>query len=402
MKFTLVAALIIALVYTLGLLVLASLFGAGYVQVMWLGWYVQSSAFFFLVLPVLLTLLLLVGVAWVRRQQRNRQQAKSQHISHLKQLRWFEQLGYLSLLRGQPANTRQIDPQHIQYVFSHSALLNQIVLARQAREAGQYEQARLFLAQASPNARELASIEEIRLLLAEKRFAEAVACLRQLEQLPASPFIASLAPSYQLCLNDLWLEVAKQAPWLLVDTAQYFKFDVVQQTAWLKTLQASFNQATEVQQQAAVAIYHQEAQGLDEDFSQQQDLEKGKAWWALLRLMPETLAIRQQLIDKLQKIQFDPYVFKAWLAAQLERDGFPSEFAKQHVQDLLQRYPAQPSLALASYYIYRAEHHPDEADAILNVWQNDTEFAYLRLLRALADQPELLNDLSMLYQALPR
>ena len=400
MKFTLMAALIIALVYTLSLLLLASLFGGGYVQVMWLGWYVQSSAFFFLVLPVLLTLLLLVVVAWARRRQRNAQQARSQHIAHLKQLRWFEQLGYLSLLRGQPANTRQIDPQHIQYVFSHSALLNQIVLARQAREAGQYEQARLLLKQASPNARELASIEEIRLLLAEKRFAEAVACLSHLEQLPASPFIESLSPSYQHSLNDLWLEVARQSPWLLVDTAQYFRFDVIQQTAWLQALQASFSQATVQQQQAVVDIYQQDTD--TRQFSQQQDLEQGKAWWALLRLMPETLAIRQQLVDQLQKIQFDPYVFKAWLAAQLERDGFPSEFAKQHVQDLLQRYPAQPSLALASYYIYRAEQHPAEADAILNVWQNDTEFAYLRLLRALAEQPELLNDLSMLYQALPR
>ena len=398
MKFTLMAALMIALVYTVSLFILAGLFGAGYVQVMWLGWYAQSSAVFFLLLPVLLTLLLLVGLAWLRRRQRNMQQAKSQHISHLKQLRWFEQLGYLSLLRGQPANTRQIDPQHIQYVFSHSALLNQIVLARQARESGQYAQARQWLAQASPNARELACIEEIRLLLAEKRFAEAVVCLERLQELPASPFIESLSPSYQQSLNDLWLEVARQSPWLLVEGLQYFKFDTAQQTEWLKALQASFAQSTPAQQQAVVALYHQEAH----EFSQQQDLDKGKAWWALLRLMPETLPARQQLIDHLQKIQFDPYVFKAWLAAQLERDGFPSDFARQHVQDLLQRYPAQPSLALASYYIYQAEQHPEDANAILNVWKNDTEFAYLRLLRALQEQPELLNDLSLLYQALPR
>lgn len=398
MKFTLMSAIIIALCYTLLLLVLGVLLGAGYVQVMWLGWYIQTSAVFFLVLPVLFTLSLLVVMAWVRRRQRNLKQANSQHISHLKQLRWFEQLGYLSVLRVQPAIVKQLDPQHISYVFSHSALLNAVIKAKQAREAGQYEQARQWLLEASPNARELACIEEIRLLLDEKRFAEAEACLARLEQQPVSPFIESLAPSYQQCLNDLWLEIARQSPWLLVETAQYFKFDVMQQTAWLKALQATFQQADQAQQRAVIDIYQRDAQ----QFNQQQDLEKGKAWWALLRLMPETLDMRQQLIDQLQKIQFDPHVFKYWLGAQLERDGFPSEFAKQHVNDLLQRYPAQPSLALASYYIYQAEQHPQEADAILRVWQHDTEFAYLRLLRALADQPELLADLSMLHQALPR
>ncbi len=398
MRFTLLSSIIIALGYTLFLLGLGASFGAGYVQVMWLGWYVQTSAVFLLIFPVILTLLLLVIVAWARRRQRNLKQANSQHISHLKQLRWFEQLGYLSLLRVQPASVKQLDPQHINYIFSHSALLNPVIKAKQAREAGQYEQARQLLAQASPNARELACIEEIRLLLDEKRFAEAVVYLTRLEQQPASAFIESLAPSYQQCLNDLWLELARQSPWLLVDTGQYFKFDVLQQVAWLKALQGAFLQADQAQQQAVIDIYQQDVP----QFNQQPDLEKGKAWWALLRLMPETLAMRQQLVDQLQKIQFDPYVFKYWLGAQLERDGFPSEFAKQHVNDLLQRYPAQPSLALASYYIYQAEHHPQEADAILQVWQHDTEFAYLRLLRALADQPELLADLSMLHQALPR
>jgi hypothetical protein len=398
MKFTLLSSIMIALGYTILLLLLASWFGAGYVQVMWLGWYVQSSAVFFLVLPVLFSLLLLVVLAWVRRRQRNISQANSRHISHLKQLRWFEQLGYLSLLRVQPVPVRQIDPQHIQYVFSHSALLNRIIQAKLAREAGEYAQARALLAQASPNARELACIEEIRLLLDEKRFADATACLLRLQEQPASAFIESLAPSYQQCLNDLWLEIARQAPWSLVSTAQYFKFDVLQQTNWIKALQAAFAQSDDTQQQAVVGIYQQDVQ----QFNQQQDIDKGKAWWALLRLMPETLALRQQLVDQLQKIQFDPYVFKCWLGAQLEREGFPSDFARQHVNDLLARYPAQPSLALASYYIYQAEHHPEQADAILNVWQHDTEFAYLRLRRALADQPELLADLSMLYQALPR
>ncbi len=389
MRQTFIFILLVALFATLLITLLSVFFGSGYVQMIWLGWQIQTSAGFFIFLAVILSLLLLAAVITVKRYREKSKGGSERQITHINQLRWFEQLGCLSLL-----DNNFSDRAHIKYIFSHSDLLAKVIGARLARKDAEYGLAHQLLAQSSVIMKELAGIESIKLLMAENKFSEALQLLIQLRQQEKSAFIQSLGIAYEQSLKALWLQLAKHSPWLLVETSLRPDFDKTGQITWLSALLSSLSQSSETQQQALLAVYDQS----DAVLSHNADLTVAKIWLALLQAIPDTALRRELLLNQLLKIQFDPVIFKHWLSDQRQQEGFPSAEAKQRIDELSQRYAAQPSIALASYYVLQTEQRIEETSAILDTWANDPDFAYIRLTKTLSDQSSALADLVLLYE----
>lgn len=392
----------------LSVILLSVLSGSGYILLAWLGWQIQTSVTVFLLLLLLLGVGLVYGMRVMQALWQKYQRNTPQPIHSLQQLQPFEQLGCLWLLNAKTSH--QAD---LQAVFEQSNTLAPIVRAHLYRENEQYALAWQALNQNTPF-QELIALEKIELLFAEKNDAQAFELLQLLSQQPASAFIESVASAWHGYLQVLWTKLAMRQPWMIFKAQPLPRFNPLQRWQWLQALEQQFVQSSLDQQIQLLQLYDELS--AQPDFLS--DLPSAQQWLFLLNLLPDEwqaehentsilpagesislLARRQVLADQLVQLEFNPRVLNIWMQSQMKLDTMECSYFVQRLHELAQRYPGQPSIALAEYHQWLASGQTDKAQAILQQWQQHADFSYLRLRQVLADQPELLADLDILYSA---
>ncbi|RYZ97471.1 MAG: heme biosynthesis protein HemY [Moraxellaceae bacterium] len=439
--------LILALVWLLIIGLLSLFFGGGYVMIVWLGWQIQTTASVLVLLATVIGYLLSylarrmvgvrtlgrVGTPWIEKLF----SAPATTLNAHQPLSSLEQLGYLWLLDNSAKSSNSpwlatvSDQKYpsIEQFFSPDSVLMPIILAYQARENGDLEQAAQHLQQATALP-ELVQIEQIRLLLAKSDLARSdianqdhAQALQQLTELDASMqqqavTVEQSSPTDQLdaassvsspsrspsalsaAIAQLWTSLALRQPLLLLDLANLPTISCAQQQAWLQQLLPQLAQANAAQLAQLQQYY-------DYYINQPEALQYNactKAWlmilyrWPQDHLTPDMLERRQQLADQLLRLEFDPDVLTVWLQDQVQQADLDNSRFSQRVAALASLYPGQPSIALAQWHLLQASHQPEAAQLILDHWQQHADFSYLRLAIALADQPEQLRDLNTIYQ----
>lgn len=383
-----------------GLIILLGLWsGAGYVLVVWLGWEVQTSATVFMLLLFVLILAGVYAIRCINRWIKNWHLRHPQKIEHYQQLLPFEQLGCLWLLNAKASKQSEIEA-----IFNQSASLRQLVSAHLLRENAQLEQAAQALNQGSALT-DLLVLEQIELHLAAQEYTQAQAALTTLSQQPVSAFAQSLNPAWSAYVQGLWARLLMAQPWLLLAIDNIPALTPEQHYGWLSALQQQLSQASPEQLQQLLS-YYQIVQAQPE-FGQ--DIASARQWLFVLSQINDPILTleqqrsliqqRQQLADQLLRLEFDPRVLTIWLQNQLQEGNVECQHFTQRLNELAQRYPGQPSIALAQWHQLMADQQTEAAQAILQSWQQHPDFGYLRLTQALASQPELLADLELLHQA---
>lgn len=384
----------------IGLILLLGLWsGAGYVLVVWLGWQVQTSATVFMLLLFALILAVMYSIRTINRWIKNWHLRHPRKIEHYQQLLPFEQLGCLWLL-----NAKTSKQQEIEAIFNQSASLRQLVKAHLLRENAQLEQAAHALNQGSALT-DLLVLEQIELHIAAQQYDQAQAALTALGQQPVSAFAQSLNPAWDESIQGLWAKLLIAQPWLLLDMLAAPALTPVQAYGWLLALHQQLAQAHPEQLQQLLA-YYQVAQNQPEFW---QDIASARQWLFVLNQINQDgmpleqqqalIQQRQQLADQLLRLEFDPRILNIWLQNQLQEGNVECQHFTQRLNELAQRYPGQPSIALAQWHQLKAEQQTKAAQNILHNWPQHPDFGYLRLKEALNSQPELLADLELLYQA---
>lgn len=368
------------------------LYGTGYAMVVWLGWQLQTTATSLMLLIVAIIGSLVYLIRLVNRWVRNWYVRHPRHIHDYQQLLPFEQLGCLWLL-----NAKATKQQDLEKIFNQSASLKQLVNAYLLREGGQYEQAWQVLEQGSSLA-DLAMLSKTELYIAEQRHVDALNQLVFIAKQPASSFVQSLNPAWQQYVQQLWASLAFVAPWLVLPVPERPHFNTEQKIMWLQSLQQHMAQSTPTDRLRLVEVYeHQPAEIMD-------NFLMAKQWLLLLNVLPSAelenlVNMRLTLADALLKQQFDPVILAIWLQDQRQQENLDCHYFIERLELLAQRYPGQPSIALAQWHQLNASQQHEAAEQILQTWQQHPNFSYIRLSRALVDQPELLADLDAIYQA---
>lgn len=373
--------------------------GAGYVLLVWLGWQIQTSATVLMLLLFALILTVVYAIRSVNRWIRNWYLRHPKTIEHYQQLLPFEQLGCLWLLNAKTSKQDEIET-----IFNQSASLRQLVKAHLLRENAQLEQAAQALNQGSALS-DLLALEQIELHIAGQQYEQAQAALTALGQQPVSAFAQSLNPAWNEYIQGLWAKLLLAQPWVLLQLDSAPLLTPEQYYGWLVALQPQLASARPEQLQQLIAYY----QLLQTQPQFWQALTSARQWlFVLNQISDQNLAVeqqqnlirqRQQLADQLLKLEFDPHILTIWLQNQLQEDNVECQHFTQRLNELAQRYPGQPSIALAQWHQFKADQQIEAAQQILQNWPQHPDFAYLRLAEALANQPELLADLELLYQA---
>lgn len=376
---------------TLMVLLLSLYDGAGYVMLSWLGWQVQTSVSLLLISGLLGSVLIGYSLKLLRQLWRKFRPAYPERITNFQQLHPFEQLGCLWLLDAKTTHQAALKA-----IFDRSRYLKPSVSAYLYRENGNYELAWQALSHKG-SLQELLNLQKIELLIAEKKYQQAIEALQQLTHQPATAFVQSLNAAWNNYIQSLWAKLALDQPWLILSIHPIPSFSTAQQLGWLTALVQQFNQSEVSQQTQLLALY---------DAVQQQpdfliDIQSAQQWLLLLNALPDEfdniLIRRQWLADELIKLEFNPIVLTIWMQSQIKQDTLECSYFTQRLDNLAQRYPGQPSIALAQYHQWLANGQPENAQAILQQWQQHPDFSYLRLQQALVGQPELLADLAVLY-----
>lgn len=387
-------------ILTIGLILLLGWWsGAGYVMLVWLGWQIQTSATVFMLLLFALITALVFSIRYTNRWIKNWHLRHPKAIVHYQQLLPFEQLGCLWLLNAKTSKQGEIEA-----IFNQSASLRQLVRAHLLRENAQLEQAAQALYQGSALT-DLLALEHIELQIAGQQYEQAQEALTALRQQPVSAFAQSLNPAWDEYVQGLWAKLLIAQPWRLLQLDTVPALTPEQHHGWLLALQQQLTQASPEQVQQLIA-YYQRLQAQPEFW---QNFANARQWlFVLSQINEHTLLMqqpynliqqRQQLADQLLRLKFDPRILTIWLQNQLQEDNVECQHFTQRLNELAQRYPGQPSIALAQWHQLEAEQQTEAAAQILQTWQDHPDFGYLRLTRALAGQPELLADLEQLHQA---
>lgn len=438
--------LIVGVVWVVLIGLLSLLFGGGYVMIVWLGWQVQTTTTVLLWLATGLAYLLFylarmimnrgvverLGRAWIDPR------ALTPSPNPYQPLNALEQLGYLWLLDNSATSSKlgssKLMPPStarptIDHFFNSDSVLKPIILAHQAREQGNFEQAAQYLQQATALP-ELVQIEQIRLLLAQQDDVQALQQINALEvlvqqhALSVEPSLAddphltdsraneksvsAIPAALSAAIAQLWMSLALRQPLLLLDLATLPVLNAAQQQAWLERLLPQLPQASSVQLAQLQQHYEQAINRPEVLAHHVYPLAYYKAWlmvlygWPQQYLDPEMMQRRQQLADQLLQLEFDPQVLTVWLQDQVLRSDLAGDVQhglfSQRVAALASLYPGQPSIALAQWHLLQASHQPQAAQQILEHWQQHADFSYLRLATVLAAQPDALRDLNTLYQ----
>lgn len=371
--------------------ILSSMFGAGYIMLVWLGWQVQASASLLVIIFLLLVLLTAYVLAWARQYKIKKSIRVRQCPGDVSNLNWFEQLGCYWLL-----DAKLSKQQDIQKIFNQSGLLNHLIDARLKREAGDAEGARTALSQTPAAIDALSELEVIKLLMLEQQHEAAIQQLQRLQLQEKSAFVQSLEPAYQHQLDLLWKNVSLQSPWLVLDHQP--EQQLINDEQFLGVLTEQIAQSTDEQQQQLLALYDQ----WQASYPVLLSIQLGKSWLALLSVLPDTQQRIEKLCEQLLNIQFEPALFDCWLQNQCAQGKISDEATQQHIYEFAAKYPAQPSIDYAQWHVYQATQQFEAANTLLSNWPQDIRFCYLRLKQALAEQPQLLADVDVLFSELNR
>jgi hypothetical protein len=380
-------------------LVISSVFGAGYIMVVWLGWQIQASASLLIIIFLLLVMALAYLLTWGRQYKIKKDIHLRQCPDSVLNLNWFEQLGCYWLLEAKLSKQTEI-----QTIFNQSGLLKNLIDARLNREAGEFELARQALLQTPEAIKPLADIELVKILIAEQNYDLAVQHLHLSNAHENSAFMQSLEPAYHDQIAALWQSLALRFPWRVA----YEQTDIhlINDSAVLQALATEVAQARDEHIQHLLGLYdawrdtQPSVDVLLNSTSNKSTL--GKNWLALLLVIPQAELQFEKLSEQLLAAQFEPALFECWLQQQVQQGKIADPAIQQRIFDYAYKYPAQPIIAYAIWQVYQANHDIDSAQNLLMQWPQDTKFCYLRLRQSLLDQPQLLQDLEILYNAVKR
>lgn len=365
--------------------IVSSIFGAGYIMVVWLGWQIQASASLLVITFLVLVMLLAYALTWGRHYKLKKSIRLRQCPENVSSLNWFEQLGCYWLL-----DAKQTKLDQIQQIFNHSSLLKHLIEARLMRESGDIARARLALSKTPAPIQQLADLESIKLLLLEQQYEQAIQQLNVLDGQAVSGFIQSLQPAYQDQIHLLWKNLIAQVPWVVL--SHQIDIECINHADVLAILSTQIAQATDAQKLHLLSLYDgwQNTQPLI-------SMQLGKGWLALLQALPDTQTRIEKLSEQLLSLQFEPVLFDGWLQNQLQQGKISEESTQQRIKDFADKYPAQPSIAYAQWHVFQVTGQFEAASDLLASWPHDIRFCYLRLKQSLVDQPQRLADLDTLY-----
>lgn len=387
MRQILLAYAIITLVALALFSVLSYGHGAGYVYLYWRGWQIQTN--FWLLLIGLAGLSLAIHSMWyVLKRYLSREQRKNEHVLNFKNLHPYEQLAVIWLL-----DAGRDQQQFIQQAFQQSALLKEVIQARLANMQGQRQKALLELKQSHAMAFELSELQKIEIYLAEQQPEQALTHLEFLNQHALSPWLEDVSEAYQKRLTTLWGKFALQFPWLYLQTTQYGHLAPDTKAEWLEQLLQRFEDANADDLSHLKQRYFDVLPELDQKPPQVQLL-----WLKILARLADMQPQQQALAERLLAENFHEEAFYLWLTLQLQRAQPDYQDIEQHITLWEHKYPSVPILSFAKYYVYQATGRTVQAEQLLGLYPEHVLMSYLRVQNALQQQPELLQQLNIIFE----
>ena len=387
MRQILLAYAIISLVVFATLSVLSYGHGTGYVYLYWREWQVQTNIWVLFITLALLSLF--AQLIWsALKRYLSREQRKRETLFNFKNLHPYEQLAVIWLLdagRDQQA--------FIQNAFRQSVLLNSVIDAKLASMQGLSQKALSSLDQTHAMAFELAELQRIEIYLAENEPEKALTHLEFLNQHALSPWLEDVSLAYHKRLTALWGQFALQFPWLYLRATQYGHLAEDNKEQWLGQLLQQFEQASDED----LVYLSQRYLDLLPDIENKTHAVK-LLWLKVLARLPNMQEQQQLLAEQLLALQFHEDVFYLWLQQQLHQEIPNYNDIEQHIISWEKKYPSVPVLSFAKYYIYKSTAREQQAEALLSLYPEHVLMSYLRVQNALKQQPELLQQLNIIFE----
>lgn len=361
--------------------------GAGYVYIYWREWQIQSNLW---VLFIVLALISLIAQSlwYILKRYLSREQRKRENLFNFKNLHPYEQLAVIWLLdAGRDQQT------FIQHVFQQSSLLHGVMQAKLANMQGQSQKALLALNQTHAMAFELSELQRIEIYLAQGDAEQALTHLEFLNQHALSPWLEDVAQAYQKRLTILWGRFALQFPWAYLRATQYGHLATETKTQWLEQVLEQFEQASAEDLHYLQQRYLNLRDDLDSRIAPVKLL-----WLRILARLPDLQHEQQELAEQLLAEQFHEEVFYLWLQQQLLQPEPDYPAIEQHILLWEQQYPSVPVLIFAKYYVYQATQRQQQAEQLLSLYPEHVLMSYLRVQHALKQQPELLQQLNIIFE----
>lgn len=361
--------------------------GAGYVYLYWRDWQVQSN--FWVLFIVLALLSLLAQSLWyLVKGYLSREQRKRENLLNFKNLHPYEQLAVIWLLdagRDQQA--------FIQQAFQQSALLQGVMQAKLANMQGQSQKALLALNHTHAMAFELSELQRIEIYLAQGDAEQALTHLEFLNQHALSPWLEDVAQAYQKRLIALWGRFALQFPWVYLRATQYGHLATETKVQWLEQVLQQFEQASQEDLEYLKQRYIAVSTDLEA-----KDAAVKLCWLRILTRLADMQHEQQVLAQHLLAQQFHEEVFYLWLQQQLRQPQPDYAEIEQHIMLWEQQYLSVPVLNFAKYYVYQATYREAEAEQLLHLYPEHVLMSYLRVQQALKQQPNLLQQLNIIFE----
>jgi hypothetical protein len=190
----------------------------------------------------------------------------------------------------------------------------------------------------------------------------------------------------------LWGKFALQFPWVYLRATQYGHLETETKVQWLEQLLQHFEQASADD----LAHLKQRYIALIPDLNQK-TAEVKLLWLKVLARLPEMQHEHEELAEHLLAEQFHAEVFYLWLQQQLLKPSPDYPDIEQHINNWEQIYPSVPVLSFAKYYVYNATAREAEAEQLLSLYPEHVLMSYLRVQKALKSQPELLQQLNIIF-----
>ena len=379
--------LFIALILLALFSVLSYQTGGGYVYMLWHGVQIQTSVGFLIAISVLLSFL--THLAWHGfKSYLNSEKRKLKYIHEFSELHPYEQLGVIWILQG-----NDVEQDFVQKIFQHSGLLQQIFQSRYYFLKQDYDAALAALEGCPAATFELSKIQRIEIYLAQHNATLALTHLEFLNSQLLSPWLVSIEDCFKKRIATLWASFAVNHPWLYLHSTADIVLNNDAMEKWLIQLLEKYEQAST-----------EDIQKLQLNYIENNELIKKLPYtlqvlW--LKLLLRITNMDQQLeilAVHLLEMKFDQEVFYIWFQQQLLQKQPRYEEIELYIQQLDQKYPSLPILSFAQWYIYTETQRFNEADALLTHFPNNIFMSYLRIKSSLKDQPDLLEELKLVFE----
>ncbi|MEB3766809.1 heme biosynthesis protein HemY [Acinetobacter sp. MD2] len=388
MKYLLRSYLWVTLLCVTVLSVLSYGFGAGYVYIYLRHWQIESNIWVLMIALGLCSLM--AQLLWLgAKRYLMRKQRQQEHVLHFEQLHAYEKLAVLSVLDAEPEQKKIL-----QEIYQPSILLKEIVQANMLWKSGQSEQALLVLEQSSSSVFELASLQRIEVYLAQGDGQQALSQLEFLSQHDLSPWLSAVAQGYQNKLENLWGQFAIQFPWHYLHASQFGLLKPEHKTQWLQQILTQYEQASLNDLEALQARYYKllETQNLS------LVRENRILWLKVLARMPDMAVQHTQLAEDLLNELFDQEVFYLWFESQWLKQQPDYADIESHLDIWEQKYTQLPIFAFSRWHIYQATGRLLEAEQLLQLFPDHLLMSYLRIKVQLQGQPQLSEQLNLLFE----